>query len=71
MLRRNVIVAGVTLGLAAALLGGYALIVHEEASANQCASTCYAAHSQCRVASKGSPACDGQLSRCLSGCGRK
>lgn len=71
MLHRNLIVACATVGLAAALFGGYTVLIDNNASANQCASSCYAAHSQCRVASKGSPACDGALSRCLSSCGRK
>ncbi len=37
-----------------------------------CVAQCRAAHSQCRIASKGSPSCDGQLQSCLQGClGRK
>lgn len=70
-MRKALIAVGLTLALAVGLLGVSQLIVREDASANQCASACYAAHNQCRVASKGSPSCDAQLSRCLSGCGRR
>lgn len=52
-------------GLAAslALSGGCA-----EAQGNQCAAQCYAQHNQCRMATKGSPSCDAQLTACLRGC---
>ena len=43
----------------------------ERAVANSCAAACHAAHSQCRVAQKGSPACDAQLTQCLKGCAGK
>jgi hypothetical protein len=72
MIMRQAIIAGLlTLAATAALLGVSQFVVDDTASANQCASACYAAHNQCRVASKGSPSCDAQLSRCLAGCGRK
>ncbi len=70
MTKRTILVGFATAGLAAVLVAGLALVSREGASANQCASACYAAHSQCRVASKGSPACDSQLSACLARCGR-
>lgn len=36
--------------------------------ANSCVSGCHAAHSQCRIATKGSSSCDAQLRGCLQGC---
>lgn len=36
-----------------------------------CIAQCRAAHSQCRVATRGSPSCDGQLQGCLQGCLRR
>ncbi len=53
------------------LLLATGLVASGDATANQCASACYAAHNQCRIASKGSPSCDAQLSRCLASCGRR
>lgn len=41
------------------------------AVANSCASACHAAHNQCRIATKGSPSCDAQLTQCLRGCAGK
>lgn len=35
---------------------------------NSCAASCRAAHSQCRISTKGSPSCDAQLQSCLQGC---
>jgi hypothetical protein len=55
----------VAVGLAAglALVSGCA-----EAQGNACAAQCYAQHNQCRMATKGSPSCDAQLTACLRGC---
>ena len=61
----------ILLAIVAGIYGASSIAVTDTASANQCANACYAAHSQCRVAHKGSPACDAQLSRCLSSCGRR
>lgn len=33
-----------------------------------CASVCQARHDQCRVQTKGSPACDAERQRCLQAC---
>lgn len=71
MTKRLTITCGVLLALAAGLSGASLFPVTGPASANQCASACYAAHNQCRVSTKGSPSCDAQLSRCLSSCGRR
>lgn len=71
MMKQMTIAGGAMLALIAGLYAASLVAVTGPASANQCASACYAAHSQCRVSTKGSPSCDAQLSRCLSGCGRK
>lgn len=61
---RNVALAALALGAAAWLgLNGVQM-----AQANSCVSSCRAAHSQCRIATKGSPSCDSQLQSCLQGC---
>ena len=38
------------------------------AQSSSCTSACRAQHSQCRIATKGSPSCDAQLQSCLQGC---
>ena len=61
--------------IAAALFGALLLagttFAIERASANDCASQCYAAENACRRATQGSPSCDAQLTRCLQGCRKK
>lgn len=54
------------MALAAVLAAGLASV---PAVAQDCAG-CRAAHNACRIQTKGSPACDGQLTACLSGCRR-
>ncbi|MFN0218866.1 MAG: hypothetical protein ACKVP4_08655 [Hyphomicrobium sp.] len=46
-------------------LGGPAVF---NAEANQCVQQCRAAHNQCRMQTKGSPSCDGQLQACMDRC---
>ncbi len=58
------ILAALTL-LALLALGMPSLWVAE---ANQCVQQCRAAHNQCRIATKGSPSCDGQLQSCMDRC---
>lgn len=70
-MRRTLILGFATLALAAALLAGITLVGRDGAEANQCATSCYASHSQCRLATKGAASCDSQLSACLARCGRK
>jgi hypothetical protein len=41
------------------------------AQGNACASTCRAAYSDCRIASKGSPSCDAQFQACMQSCQRR
>ena len=55
-------------GLMAVLLAAACLAPTSLASANACAQRCYAQHNQCRMATKGSPACDAQLTSCLRSC---
>ena len=38
------------------------------ARADDCAGQCRARHNQCRIQTKGSPSCDGQLQACLQSC---
>jgi hypothetical protein len=35
---------------------------------DSCSAACRTAHSQCRIATKGSPSCDAQLMACLQRC---
>lgn len=39
-----------------------------DADANQCAAQCYAQQQACMQATKGSPTCSAQLTRCLQSC---
>ena len=62
-------------GLAsAAALSGLAIALsdgsHSCASAegNTCVSACRAAHSECRIRTKGSPSCDAQFQACMQNC---
>lgn len=57
---------------AALVLGAWTLLgASDRAAANSCSAACHAAHNQCRIAQKGSPACDTQLTQCLKGCAGK
>jgi hypothetical protein len=38
------------------------------AQGNACVASCRAAHSQCRIATKGSASCDAQLQACVHAC---
>jgi hypothetical protein len=40
----------------------------QPAQASACTSNCRAAYNQCRIANKGSPACDAQLQACMQAC---
>jgi hypothetical protein len=57
--------------LAPLLLTGGSAVVVECASANDCASQCYAAENACRRATQGASSCDAQLTRCLQACRKK
>jgi len=60
------------LGIAAlALLGAAAGAAFEPGYVlvqDSCASSCRAQWNQCRIATKGSPACDAQLQACMRAC---
>lgn len=53
-----------------AVAAGTVLVLQgmKPAAANSCAASCRAAHSQCRISTKGSPSCDAQLQSCLQAC---
>ncbi len=67
-----ILLALLTAGLASAgeavSQGGGVMLAQGNPS---CIAQCRAAHSQCRVATRGSPSCDGQLQGCLNSCLRK
>lgn len=46
-------------------------IVSSAAHANQCAQRCYAQENACRRATKDSPRCGAELTRCLQSCRAK
>ena len=54
--------------VAAVLLAAACGVPVTVAFANACAQRCYAQHNQCRIATKGSPSCDAQLTSCLRSC---
>lgn len=43
----------------------------ELAQSDQCVQACRNAHNQCRISTKGSPSCDGQLQSCIDSCRAK
>jgi hypothetical protein len=57
--------------VASAAGAGLVSMSSNEAVANSCAASCHAGHNQCRIATKGSPSCDAQLTACLRGCAGK
>lgn len=58
--------AGLALTAGIALAAGYGGGAFDVA--NACASSCRAQHNKCRIATKGSPACDRKLNQCLNKC---
>jgi hypothetical protein len=67
--RRQINRIALAAALAAAMLvgpGGDIGCVH--AQSPTCRSTCLASYNQCRLATKGSPACDAQYQACLQAC---
>lgn len=61
--------------IAAALLAAFAVAgglagdsTCVQAQSSSCRSTCLAQYNQCRISTKGSPACDQQYQACLQGC---
>lgn len=65
--RRSFILAGVVLALSTGLVAADSMIRPFKV-ANSCVAQCRAAHSQCRIATKGSPGCDRKLQACLRRC---
>ncbi|MBU2582687.1 MAG: hypothetical protein KJ622_13315 [Alphaproteobacteria bacterium] len=68
MKRRSFILGGVVLAMSAGLVAADSIVIKPMLVANSCAAQCRAAHSQCRVQTKGSAACDRQLQSCMRGC---
>jgi hypothetical protein len=54
--------------LAPLLIVGMGTLLSDAASANQCAARCYAQENDCRRATRGSPSCEAELTRCLQAC---
>lgn len=54
--------------IAALWLGASAVVLATATAANDCAQRCYAQENACRRATKDSPSCGAQLTRCLQGC---
>lgn len=54
----------VVAGFAAATV----VLAPTDACANTCQQSCRAAWNQCRIATKGSPACDAKLQACMQSC---
>ncbi|MEQ1614104.1 MAG: hypothetical protein ABL904_15265 [Hyphomicrobiaceae bacterium] len=53
-------------GFGAALTDGAVSCANAEG--NSCVSACRAAHSDCRIRTKGSASCDAQFQACMQGC---
>lgn len=51
-----------------ALALGLALLMAAPASANDCAAKCQAQENACRRATKDSPSCSAEMTRCLQSC---
>jgi len=54
--------------IAASLLAAGALTAPSVVQANDCAQRCYAQENSCRRATKDSPRCGAELTRCLQSC---
>ena len=57
-----------TVAIAVILIASFGSTTCANAQGNACVAACRAAHSDCRIRSKGSPSCDAQLQACLQGC---
>jgi len=71
LLERRMIWALGAVAVAAAILTGAGLVSIDRAAADGCAARCRSAYNQCRIATKGSPACEGQFTSCMQGCRKK
>jgi len=68
VVRRAIILGILGLVVSAGLVAADVLKKDSFDVANSCAAGCRAQHNQCRIATKGSPACDAQLNQCLRSC---
>jgi hypothetical protein len=57
--------------IAGAVLVGAGLASIEQAAADGCAASCRRAYNQCRIATKGSSACEAAFTRCMQSCRKK
>ncbi|MDQ8698009.1 hypothetical protein [Hyphomicrobium sp. LHD-15] len=55
----------------AALCFGFSALIPAATFANDCAQRCYAQENSCRRATKDSPSCGSELTRCLQSCRAK
>ncbi|HML43727.1 MAG: hypothetical protein JNN24_10230 [Hyphomicrobium zavarzinii] len=54
--------------IAALCLGAFSALLPSVTVANDCAKRCYAQENSCRRATKDSPSCGAELTRCLQSC---
>lgn len=57
-----------SLAIAALCVAAASSALPEVSVANDCAQRCYAQENSCRRATKDSPTCGAQVTRCLQGC---
>ena len=57
--------------VAAAILLCAGLVPIDPVAADGCAARCRSAYNQCRIATKGSPACEGKFTSCMQGCRKR
>jgi hypothetical protein len=71
VLERKLTWAVGAVAVAAAVLTGLGLVSIDQASANSCLAGCQSARNNCRIATKNSPSCEQEFTRCLQGCRKK
>jgi hypothetical protein len=64
-------IAAIFASVFTATAGLTTVVAPAEAQGNACVAACKASHNQCRIATKGSASCDGQLQSCLQACLKK
>jgi len=57
--------------IAALCVSAFSAVAPAVTSANDCAQRCYSQENSCRRATKDSPSCGAQLTRCLQSCRAK
>jgi hypothetical protein len=64
----DVVSRTLSLAIAALCVAAATSALPEVSAANDCAQRCYAQENSCRRATKDSPTCGAQVTRCLQGC---